>query len=65
MQLTDTQARYDEIHQQLLTLIGVFADELITTAEFLTLVAGLHAELPDNLNGVLDGHSGLRYPIAH
>jgi hypothetical protein len=65
MQLTDTQARYDEAHERLLTPIGVFADELITTAEFLTLAAEIHAELPNDLNGVLDQHSGLRYPIAH
>lgn len=65
MQLTDTQARYDEAHRRLLILIGVFADELITTAEFLMRAAEIRATVPDDLNGVLDQHSGLRYPIAH
>ena len=64
MQLTDKQARYDAAHERLLTLIGVFADELITTAEFLAVAAEIRAELPDNLDGVLDNHSGLRYPLA-
>ena len=64
MQLTDTQARYDAAHQRLLTLIGIYADELITTAEFLAVAAEIRAELPTNLDGVLDQHSGLRYPLA-
>lgn len=64
MQLTDTQARYDAAYQRLLTLIGVYADELITTAEFLTLAADIRTMLPTSLDGVLDQHSGLRYPLA-
>lgn len=63
MQLTDAQARYDDAHQRLLTLLGVYADELITTAEFLTLAADIRATLPTTLDGVLDTHSGLRYPL--
>lgn len=64
MQLTDTQTRYDAVHQRVLTLIGVYADELITTAEFLALAAEIRADLPTDLDGVLDQHSGLRYPLA-
>ena len=56
------QLELDMIHARVCDVIAYYEDNLITTAEFILKIRGIPEVTYDDLAGLVDPNTGLRFP---